>query len=275
MKKIKATSISLLSILILCSITNISTAAPPSYVGINSGDSFSWDIKMYFSNLVKYQEDLGFNLTEELGMPVEMFSTDPSIKIKAAVENCSDMTTAPNGVEGSIVYATMTISILDIPLFSSAAPFFILDSSTPNLFNESMNFLIMAMDVGGPLTLLFVANDVNWTSVVAELGTMTAMFPGLSGNLTVTAQTDGLTLTVLEGALNVSQKAIGFTLSYTSAGVLSKAELSYDNAPLLSMVLTSSEDEIPGYDILIILGLSTVASIGLIYAVKRKNRIIS
>ena len=51
MKKKELFAISLLSVLVFVSFANVAVAAPPSYVGVNKGDTYIWGASLNMANI--------------------------------------------------------------------------------------------------------------------------------------------------------------------------------------------------------------------------------
>ncbi len=92
---------------------------------------------------------------------------------------------------------------------------------------------------------LIVANNYDWTSVQTELTMVT------SGNL----------------------DAIEMSADWNSKGVLQNAYVKTDGLVVVSISLIGAGGEIPGYELPIILGFTTIALIAIIFTLKRKNNI--
>jgi len=94
---------------------------------------------------------------------------------------------------------------------------------------------------------LIVANNYDWGSVQTELTMAT------SGN----------------------PDAIEMSAVWNSKGVLQRAAVEADGLVVVALTLVEADSgEIPGFEITIILGISSVALIAIIYHLKRKNKII-
>ena len=94
---------------------------------------------------------------------------------------------------------------------------------------------------------LIVANNYNWGSIQTELIMVT------SGN----------------------PDAIVMSADWNSKGVLQRADFKTDGLVVAALTLIEAESgEIPGFEITIILGISSVALIAIIYHLKRKNNLI-
>ena len=60
---------------------------------------------------------------------------------------------------------------------------------------------------------------------------------------------------------------------WNTAGVLSQAYIEANGVKAVKITLLSGDDEIPGYEVAIVLALTPITIIGLIYFLKKKNRI--
>jgi hypothetical protein len=63
------------------------------------------------------------------------------------------------------------------------------------------------------------------------------------------------------------------TASWNTVGVLSQASVEANGVTVVKISLIGAEDEIPGYEVAIVLTLAPITVIGLIYFMKKKNRI--
>lgn len=94
---------------------------------------------------------------------------------------------------------------------------------------------------------LIVANNYNWGSIQTEMIMVT------SGN----------------------PDAIVMSAVWNSKGVLQQADVKADGLVVAALTLVATDSgEIPGFEITIILGISSVAFVAIIYHLKRKNKII-
>lgn len=94
---------------------------------------------------------------------------------------------------------------------------------------------------------LIVANNYDWTSIPTDL----------------TIPTTG------------NPDSIEMSATWNNKGVLQKAEVKADGTVVASISLIgAAEEPIPGYEILIILGFTSIALIAIIFHLKRKNNII-
>ena len=149
-----------------------------------------------------------------------------------------------------------------------------LGQETVLVFSNATDYYVHMMYYafeGIGFTFLFAAYNLNWTKAVADIN-------HIYGNhliyqvFTVTEVVNGFKLAIPAAVLNASQKTMELEIKYTDNGVLSYGGFKYDGVSAISLSL-GGDDEIPGYMLPIVMSTIGVVGIGLIYVIKRKNRI--
>lgn len=270
MKKIKLLCLSIMGLLFLIPLINYSTAAPEDYLGVAEGDSYSWKLSMNANALVELVEDNGGTLDlaelEDVLFLAEIGSLTFTAKVRDILPEDTMMV---NGTLVTYVPVNTTLSA-SVPGYGSEE---IGTMVIPVLSNETDYYLHMMfylMD-SGP-AFLFAAYSLNWTKIVEDVNDLYGLSP-LFTNVTITEEPNGIKLVVPEGEFNATQQEIVLKLTYTDKGVLSYAGLTYGGVTVMSLTLSGGGEEIPGYTLPIIVGTFAVVGIGLIYLIKKRNRI--
>ena len=282
-KKNKLLCIFFLSSLLFISTINVGRAAPPSWVGVNAGESYTWSINVNVNTALAIVEDLNSTgtLPNVFGTvdPADLFGIQQEVQIKAEILSITDLL-VQNDVEYVNVSCSVslvlpgTTSVEDIAVFGNVIFKYVPNNYTGALFNLGGD------GAGSSFGGLFIPTDINWAEVVAEVNAISSYIPFLPSGLTLTAQATGVrgTLTSLTVDIptigNVTLAAIQVTVLYNDNGVLSSADVRYGDDVLLSITLTTGEDqEIPSYEVFIVLLTTSAASIGIIYYIKKKKRL--
>jgi hypothetical protein len=264
MKKAKILCLSVLGILFLIPFTNFSTAAPGDYVGVSVGESYSWGVYVNPSQYALMATDMGAEIPPEL----DAISSVGSLKIGARVDYIFPEDSMI--LNASLVfYVAMNVTItLTVPGMGSESEVFEIPVFS-NVTDYYMHMMYYYFDSSGP-SFLFIAHDLNWTKAVDDVDEIYDIHPTYN-LVNVSELANGIQLDVPAGLLNASQKAIEIQLEYTEKGVLSYAGFNYDGVKTMALSL-GGDDEIPGFILPIVISTITGVSIGLIYVIKRKNR---
>ena len=283
-KKSKLISIFFITSLLFISSINVGKAAPPSWVGVSVGNNFTWSITVNVNTALTIVDDLnttGFipNIFEGLD-PTDLFGTQQEVQIKAKVLSITDLMTV-NDTQYVNVSCSLslvlpgTTSVEDIAEFGN-----LIVKYVPNNYTLQFGFLQYLGGEIGAIGGLFIPTDINWTEVVAEVNAMSSYLPGNFSGLAFTALADGVQGTLSSQTIdvptigNVTLAAIVVLVTYTDNGVLNTAEITYGGADLLTIDLTSGTGgEVPSYEVSIVLITTLVASIGIIYFIKKKKRL--
>lgn len=268
MKKVKLLCLSILGLLFLIPLVNYSTAAPGDYVGIEEGDSFSWKLSINVNAITALLEDMGGSIAELEDL--EDMAALGSLTFIATVNNILPETTMMvNFVSVTYVPVNTTFSA-SIPGFGTQE----MGTEIVAVFsNETDNYLhTMFYYFEHGFSFMFAAQNLNWTKAVEDVNEIYGLNP-MYLNIIVTEVSNGFKLVITEGELNAPQKEIELRMTYTSKGVLSYAGFKYNGATAMSLTLGGDEGEIPGYVLPIFMGTIAIVGIGLIYVIKKKNRI--
>lgn len=294
-KKSKLISIFFLASLLFISTINVGKAAPPSWVGVNAGDSFTWTVTVYRDTAITLATDLGF--ASELPPEITgIFGTEEEVQIEVDVLSITDIMTI-DGTEyvNVICSASLTlpgsVSLLLTNITTEDLEFgnLIIKYVASNYTGAISNVLggLTGGPTGGLTTTdstfgaLFIPTNLNWATLIAEINAISGMIPGFPSGLTFTALANGTRATFTGQTLalpdigDVTLSTIQVTIIYNDDGVLSTAEIKYGGDVLLLLALTTGEtdSEIPSYEVSIVLITTLVASIGIIYYIKKKKRI--
>jgi len=278
-KKSKLISLFFLSSLMFTSILSVGRAVPPSWVGVNTGDSFTWSITVQRDTAITIATDLGLGANITAFSITDLFGAEEEVRLKVNVLSISSVVTV-NDTQYVNVSCSLSIilpgttTLEDITEFGN-----LIVKYVPNNYTLQFGFLEGMVDIGA-IGGLFIPTDINWTEVVAEVNAMSSYLPGNFSGLAFTALADGVQGTLSSQTIdvptigNVTLAAIVVLVTYTDNGVLNTAEITYGGADLLTIDLTSGTGgEVPSYEVSIVLITTLVASIGIIYFIKKKKRL--
>ncbi len=277
--------IGLFSTLILISFVNISSAAPPSYIGVATGDEFTWVPSINMNNINSTGIALvgQDNWTLMYNMLLEYyenstgtdFSAFAGSGVKLAVKNVSDEITVAPGIFAGLLTVDISVSQgnNNWTLMANNTMYPIYD---PNSLNETT---IMAAFGGIPLIM---AKETNYTMMSVGFTSIIESNPYTAGNITIQTQGNGLKITLkstyFDAMINTSSVPFELTLGdvvfnvrWNSNGVFEYGELVYGGLTLVSIQLTTS-DSIPGFEIATIIGVSITSILAIIYIQRKKHK---
>ncbi len=276
-KKSKLISIFFLTSLLFISSINVGKAAPPSWVGVDVGDSFTWSITVNRDTAITLATDLNFSSYIPIDV-TDLFGIEQEVQIKARILSITDLMTI-NGTEyvnvtGSVsLILPGTTSIADIAEFGN-----LIIKYAPNNYTQQLFNIIGGVVTGGTFGALFVPTDINWAQLIAEVNSILSSVPSIPSGLTFTALANGVEATLTSQTINITSignvtlATIGVSITYNTDGVLDTAEISYGGDALLTVALTAGADgEIPSYEVSIVLITTLVASIGIIFYIKKNT----
>ena len=286
MKRKEKLALALFSTLILLSFVNSSMAAPPSYIGVATGDEFVWVptvnmVNVNTTGILLFGEE---NWTIAYDMILELYKNSTGMDfgsfsgagIKLVVKDVSDEVTVAPGIFASALTIDIHTSA-GLNNWTLVANNTVMGIYDPNSLNEST---AMAALSGIPLIM---AKGFNYSMITNALNTLIAADPSLNGNLTVQAQEIGFKITLLSNFLEAAFNSSGvtfdvgtlgdviFNLKWNSNGVFEEGSLVYGGLTIASILLIPSDDLIPGFEIAIIIGVSIVTILSIIYIKRKKN----
>jgi len=286
MKRKEKLAIVLFSTLILLSFVDTSMAAPPSYIGVATGDEYLWVPTINMANVNTTGIALfGLeNWTIAYDMLSELYKNETGMElgsfigagIKVLVKNVSDQITVAPGIFSSELTIdvfgsagldnwTMLVNNTMIPIYD------------PNSLNETT---IMAGFSGIPLIM---AKGFNYSMFANFMSDEIAADPFLNGNVTVQVQGVGLKITLKATYLSLMFNSSGapfdlgtlgdavFNARWNSNGVFEYGSLEYGGLTIAAIQLVGSDDSIPGFEIATIIGVSIVTVLAIIYIKRKKN----
>ncbi|MFX1374310.1 MAG: hypothetical protein ACFFA0_00720 [Promethearchaeota archaeon] len=273
MKKSRILLVSLLGLFLFVPLTNYSTAVPPAYIGVQVGESYTWTIGVNVDGYSAMIVDMGGTVPPE----VSMFETMPSIQMRGDIEYISDE-------YSGVVYDYVLINIsiyMNVPGYGwmpyfppgEHLPIFVLNKDTPNYFNSTVN--AMNLETLPPLysfafPFLIVPYNLNWTQAASELNALVDQLTGGVTGLVIEEYGNGFTLTIPAQNIEGNDLAeMKFTAQWNSKGVFGAGEMKYDGTTV--MTVNAPDSGIPGFDVVILIGVVGVSTLGVIYFVKKKN----
>ena len=286
MKRKEKLALVIFSTLILLSFVDTSMAAPPSFIGVATGDEYLWVPTINMANvnttgIALFGEEnwtIAYDMLSELyknetGMDLGSFV---GVGIKVAVKNVSDVITVAPGIFASELTIDISVSAglnnWSLVVNNSVVPIY-----DPNSLNETT---IMAGFGGIPLIM---AKGFNYSMFTNFMSTEIAADPYLNGNITVQTQGVGFKITLKSTYLSLMFNSSGapfdvgllgdavFNVRWNSNGVFEYGSLEYGGLTIVSIQLVSSDDSIPGFEIATIMGVSIVTILAIIYIKRKKN----
>ena len=286
MKRKEKLALVIFSTLILLSFVDTSMAAPPSFIGVATGDEYLWVptinmVNVNTTGIALFGEEnwtIAYDMLSELyenetGMDLGSFV---GVGIKVAVKNVSDVITVAPGIFASELTIDISVSAglnnWSMVVNNSVVPIY-----DPNSLNETT---IMAGFGGNPLIM---AKGFNYSMFTNFMSTEIAADPYLNGNITVQTQGVGFKITLKANYLSLMFNSSGapfdvgslgdavFNTRWNSNGVFEYGSLEYGGLTIASIQLVSSDDSIPGFEIATIMGVSIVTVLAIIYIKRKKN----
>ncbi len=286
MKRKEKLALVIFSTLILLSFVDTSMAAPPSFIGVATGDEYLWVptinmVNVNTTGIALFGEEnwtIAYDMLSELyenetGMDLGSFV---GVGIKVAVKNVSDVITVAPGIFASELTIDISVSAglnnWSMVVNNSVVPIY-----DPNSLNETT---IMAGFGGIPLIM---AKGFNYSMFTNFMSTEIAADPYLNGNITVQTQGVGFKITLKATYLSLMFNSSGapfdvgslgdavFNVRWNSNGVFEYGSLEYGGLTIVSIQLVSSDDSIPGFEIATIMGVSIVTVLAIIYIKRKKN----
>lgn len=272
MKKSRILLISVLGLFLFIPLSNYSTAVPPDYIGVQVGEEYIWTLGVNADGYASMMTDMG----ETVPPDISMFETMPSIQMKGVIEYISDEYTG-------VVYDYVIINIslyMNVPGYGwqqypdpgTELPVFVLNNATSNYFNDTMN----AMETETPpygfaMPFIIIPHNLNWTEQAAGLGSIIDFFSGGATGETIEALEDGFKITIPSQMINGSlMQEMQFTAQWNSEGVFGQGAMKYGGTNVITINAPSSE-EIPGFDVVILIGVVGLSTAGVIFYIKRKK----
>ncbi len=270
-KKSKLICIFFIGSLLFISSINVGKAAPPSWVGVNAGDSFTWKITGYRDSILTLATDLGFS-SEIPSNITTLVGAQEEVQIEVTVLSITDLMTS-NGMDYVNVSCSLSLVIPGTTTIEDAMEFgnLIVKYVPTNYTGQLMNLGELELDsMETIIGALFIPTDINWVEFIAEVNVLMNMISGVPSGITLEGLTNGVRVTYAE---DPPMDEVEATITYNSDGVLSNVEIKYGGALLLTIALVGGDAEIPSYEVSIILTTTLISSIGIIYYVKKKNRL--
>ncbi|MFX1409402.1 MAG: hypothetical protein ACFFA6_03555 [Promethearchaeota archaeon] len=266
--KYKLLSVCFIGILFLfVASIKVSVAQTPNWIGVEAGDKYKWKITLHYDAFIELQEDM----TGETypGEPMGDISIGFSLEVLAVSMELFD---SVNGFYYVNVSSIMTISTMGYAETSPPIGQIVPRNDTSNYFGTLATLLNQSM--GMYWGFFIVATDLNWSSVALELNADFPEIPELPPvSFIITARERGIDLYFSGGTFgNITLQEMDGYVDYTTDGVLKSGAFKYGGSTLAS-IGPGEEEEIPGYELSIILIISALSTIGLIFYLRKKKRI--
>jgi len=272
MKKSRILLISILGMFLFIPFSNYSTAAPPDYIGVQVGEEYIWTLGINVDGYSTMITDMGGTVPPD----ISMFETMPSIQMKGVIEYISDEYTG-------VVYDYVIINIslyMNVPGYGwqqypepgMELPIFVLNNATANYFNDTMNAMeTETTPYGFAMPFVIVPHNLNWTIQAAGLNEIIDFFSGGTTGEVIEATENGFKITIPSQMINGSlMQEMQFTAYWNDKGVFGQGGLKYGGTNVLTINAPESE-EIPGFDLVILIGVIGLSTSGIIYYIKKKK----
>jgi hypothetical protein len=301
MKKSKIIGLSLLTTLLIFSFANVSRAAPPDYVGVSGGQTYTWVVSANMANVnVTAISILGQdNWTIVYDMLDEMVWNSTHLNIgdflgtafRLQVHNVTDEVMVPlpsphPAFPGAAVFGQISVAFQPgawgplNPLSVPAAV--VMDPANIN----STNFMYFLAGGGSGMVPLIMAKGFPYLTVAPWMNAAFGSLPPLYNNMTLSGLSNGFNMTLLASFLEwgFTQSGIPLPLptfsdinciaTWNSNGVLDLVSVSYLGLTLISIQLLPADAEIPGFVIPVFVGVSAATILGVVSIIKRKKHIV-
>ena len=281
----------ILTVLLFFSIINYSTAAPPSYVGVNAGEQYTWVPSFNFANINATAISLigEDNWTLAYDMLAELFENETgmdfsligSTGLRMTIHNVTDEL-IDSGIRYSGIWFNMDVAMSAdnwtrvVNATDSSSP--MLRIINPSDINES-TFMYAFMSP------TFLPIGIDFDLVVEGFNNYTNSSPYTAGNFTFARNGNGIAVTIkgdyLEIALNESGAPFNVTdladmvgtIRWNIEGVLEYASISYGGLILASASL-QTDLQIPGFTVPLMIGISVSTLMAIVIIVKKRKKII-
>lgn len=267
MKKSRLILTSLLGLFFLIPFIDLSTAVPPNYIGVQVGEEYTWTIRVNYAGYAQYITDLGETVPPEL----TMFETMPEIQTKGIITEVSDE------IPGfSYNYALINMSAhMNVPgvgwMQMGYLNVLVLPDTSLNYFNDTLTAMMTEMlPFGSVMPFIIVPYNLNWTLAVDGLNAALEPFLGSATGITIEEYGRGFRVSVpAQNIGGYDMQKMDFMAQWNSKGVFAQGEMLYEGVSVMSANIP--QDEIPGFDITILLGMLGAATLGVIYYIKKKK----
>lgn len=297
MKKTKFAGISLLGTLLLFSFVDMSLAQP-SYVGVKTGDTYTWAVTDYideFNDSYSYIYEIldgllnvitGYNISEWIGS---------AYRVK--ITNMTDEMLTWGGIPGVGIYTNIYVktdttswSLVHSDSWPSSPMMWIYNPVNLNETNWDWYFPFFRPYF---TPAVFIPLGIDFTQVAPYLANnLVSKYPFFPANTTVVAlpvppdgSSLGLEFTIsgpyldyLRGVSPGTSLYVELTMSWWSTEIGISSGISYryghrSEGLLFKMRFASEGGGIPGYALSIILGIGAVGIVSLIYVIRSKDRL--
>ncbi|MFX1316404.1 MAG: hypothetical protein ACFE9T_11110 [Promethearchaeota archaeon] len=267
--KYKLVSVCFIGILFLfLTSIKVSVAQTPNWIGVEAGDKFNWKITLYFDTYMELEEDM-------TGVPY-VGPSQPDLSIGFSLEVLAVSNELFEPINGFYFVNVTTIMTISMPGYGeeTSPPIgqIVPRNDTLNYFGTLITFINQSM--GSYWGLFIVATDLDWGTIASELD---ADFPEIpefpAVNFEITARERGFELYFSGGTFgNVTLQAMTGYVDYNTDGVINTGVFKYGGSTLAS-ITSGEEEEIPGYELSMILIVTVLSTVGLIIYIRKKKKI--
>lgn len=270
----KCLSIGILVVLLFLPLIRFSLSQG-SYVGIQNGDEYEWELSLYTVNWNTF-------LTDDLGPTIENLMPLGTANLTRVFNDWSSLTAPQSywplrvtniGVEETGVLFTST------PVNGTfgwiVPPYDNLEwDETWHIANDTSSFLQQTANLSCSFSpyamfeVLFAPTTISWSSLIATfLAEMTSK-GGLYANITATAQSNGFLIEIPAFGFENNSATINIDIKYNSKGVLSYYKFSYEGNTLISFVpgkYIPIYERVPDQYYFVFIGLAVILLVEIIF----------
>ncbi|MFX1378709.1 MAG: hypothetical protein ACFFA4_06410 [Promethearchaeota archaeon] len=264
----------LLGIFFFIPFINFSRALPPSYIGVQTGEQYTWTLRINANTFAQYATDTGQPIPPEFSM----FETMGGIQVRGTVAWISD-----EYIDiFNYVIINLTIAMY-VPGYGwmeypepgnpTPLPIIVLSNETSNYFNNTLNAMgsiTLPPPISFALPFLIVPHNLNWTDAILGLNELFQGFTGGMTGITIEEFGRGFKVTIPEQLVNSTVvKQTEYIAQWNEKGVFGQGQVLYGGATL--MAVNVPEAEIPGFEITILVSVLGISTIGLVYYIKKRK----
>ncbi|MBN1215201.1 MAG: hypothetical protein JXA99_07125 [Candidatus Lokiarchaeota archaeon] len=274
MKKSKIISIFILtSFLILGIIPNYTIAQSSGYCGVSVGDKRSYTVTIHSTGLLNLISDLSEIIPDLPEGYEDIFAAgDQAFGFNLEVISVSPENYTTIGSIGyHVVGLNATMEYMGMPLESEEIETVVFDPEERNYFNNT--FLIEPKPIPPGIIMPVGAN---WTDIVEDINSLISI-PGPEDPITlppftISALANGITINIpacsiaYNSSVTLNLAAFDISMTYADDGWMQKISVNYGG----NKVITMEEGAIPGYELVVFIGVSAISLLGIILYVRKR-----
>ena len=256
------------------------TAQIPNYVGVNINDEKSWIFTINPSRMEALMSDLNITIPTDIQDILSAIPDSTKLQVDGTVTGISDeisinsLIFKDQKINYSIVELSLSTSVLGSSLSLPQKLYItVLDPSNNYTINAMYLFKIQSSSMSLSsiiIPFLIVPYNIDWTNFINDFERNVNLleYGIVNGGDNILDDIKSLE-NGFEFSLNASAvstlKSINAAFTYDEKGFLDTGEFIFDSEIVFSINMEGSEDLIPGYDLVIILGINIIGMVFLIY----------